>query len=194
MEHLKLIPAAASSQQSTGSSQNSKERKELILSCQKAIFGGYRTDQYADPEVFMVSLGAVLEQFPDEVITYISDPRGGGIQRRTKWPPTISEVVEACEQHQEFLVKVRNVRPVSFKERPAPLLQDRPQGYLATIFVPEGHVRYAKLVEWTKEARPVWWKFGVSSDNRKGLWVSRGAWEGTPEPDTFEGMKKAFGK
>jgi hypothetical protein len=153
------------------------------LRCQKAIFGAYRTDQYADPEVFMVSLGAVLEQFPDEVVTYIADPRTG-IQRRSKWPPTISEVVEACEQHQEFLAKIKNSRRTVIKERPpAPLLCERPQGYLATIFVPEGHVRYARLVEWTKEAMPVWWKFGKASDGRNGIWVSLGAWEGNYNTD-----------
>jgi hypothetical protein len=149
-----------------------------------AVFSAYRIDQFADPDGFKNQLGVVLEQYPDEVITYVCDPRTG-IQRRLKWPPTISEIVEACDEHREFLKKLQKPRP-AFKERPpVRLLHERPQGYLATIFVPEGHVRYAKLVEWTKEARPVWWKFGVSSDNRKGLWVSRGAWEGKPEKETL---------
>lgn len=128
----------------------------------------------------MVSLGAVLEQFPDEVVTYITDPRTG-IQRRSKWPPTISEVVEACEQHQEHLAKQRKPRPVFQERLPEPLLRDRPQGYRATIFVPEGHPRYERLVEWTKDAKPMWWKYGSASDGRKGLWVALFAWEGTPE-------------
>lgn len=38
----------------------------------------------------------VLEQYPNEVIIYISDPRTG-VQRFCKWPPTISEIVEACD-------------------------------------------------------------------------------------------------
>ncbi len=152
----------------------------LIIRCQLAVFSAYRTDQFADPDGFKTQLGAILEQYPDEVITYVCDPRTG-IQRRSKWPPTISEMVEACDDHQAFLERLRKQRP-AFKERqPEPLLRDRPQGYLATIFVPEGHERYARLVEWTKEAKPMWWKFGISSDNRKGLWVSRFAWEGTPE-------------
>jgi len=128
----------------------------------------------------MVSLGAVLEQFPDEVVTYVTDPRTG-IQRRSKWPPTLSEVIEACEQHQDHLAKTRQQRP-AFKERqPEPLLRDRPQGYLAAIFVPEGHPRYEKLQEWARDAKPMWWKYGNASDGRRGLWVSRFAWEGAPE-------------
>lgn len=39
----------------------------------------------------------MLEQYPSEVIVYISDPRTG-VQRRCKWPPTISEIVEACDK------------------------------------------------------------------------------------------------
>src|SRR5262245_36528057 len=94
----------ASSQPSTGSSQQSqqsRQRQALILRCQKVLFSAYRADQYADPETFMASLGAVLEGFPDEVIIYVTDPRTG-IQRRSKWPPTISEVITACEVHQDY--------------------------------------------------------------------------------------------
>lgn len=156
------------------------------MRCQLAVFSAYRADQYSDPESFKISLGAVLEQYPNEVITYICDPRTG-IQRRSKWPPTISEMVEACDDHRAFLEKQRKPRS-AFKERqPEPLLRDRPQGYLATIFVPEGHPRYAHLVEWAKEAKPMWWKYGKASDGRQGLWVSRFAWEGTPE-ETFSGL------
>jgi len=144
------------------------------------VFGSYRIDQFADPEGFKNGLGAVLEGYPDEVITYVCDPRTG-IQRRSKFPPTISEIVEACDEHREFLAKQREPRP-SFKER-APALRfcDRPPGYLAKMFVPEGHHRYAGLVEWAKEAKPVLFKFGRSSDNRPGIWISLGVWEGKPE-------------
>lgn len=60
------------------------------------IFSAYRTDQYPDPDGYMVSLGAVLEQYPDDVVLYVSDPRTG-IQRDSKWPPTINEIVTALD-------------------------------------------------------------------------------------------------
>jgi hypothetical protein len=44
----------------------------------------------------MASLGRVLEQYPNEVVVYITDPRTG-IQRTSKWAPTIAEIVEACD-------------------------------------------------------------------------------------------------
>lgn len=124
----------------------------------------------------MTSLGAVLEQFPDEVIVYITDPRTG-IQRRSKWPPTISEVIEAAEDHQQHLHRLRTARPLIVDRLPPPILRDLPPGSLAQIFVPDGHHRYAGLVAWSSEADNRYWKFGKSSDGRSGIWVSYDAWE-----------------
>ena len=148
------------------------------MRCQKALFSAYRADQYADPEGFMVSLGAVLEQFPDNIITHVCDPRTG-IQRRSKFPPTISEIIEACEAHQEHLAKIAKPKVTIVKRYyDEPRLKERPAGYMAKVFVPEGHNRYPGLVEWASTAHPVWWKYGYSSDNRTGIWVSFDAWEG----------------
>ena len=176
MEQIKIDPAAVSRLPSAETLQPSNSRRALILRCQLAVFSAYRIDQFADPDGFKTQLGAILEQYPDEVITYVCDPRTG-IQRRSKFPPTISEMVESCDEHRAFLEKMRKQRP-AFKERqPKPLLRDRPQGYLATIFVPEGHHRYASLVAWTETVAPMWWKYGNSSDGRPGIWVSLDAWE-----------------
>jgi hypothetical protein len=165
---------------------SSKAKQATISRGIQALFSAYRSDDFADPEGFVAQLGTILSEFSAEVVDYVTGPRTG-LQRRSKWPPTISEVLTACEEYQDFLVKTRTARPVLINDRlSAPLLHERPQGYRATIFVPEGHVRYEKLVAWTKEARPIWWKFGVSSDNRKGLWVSLGAWEGKPEKETLQ--------
>lgn len=146
----------------------------LILRCQKNLFCAYRTDQYADPEGFMVSLGVVLEGFPDEVITHVTDPRTG-IQRRMKWPPTISEVIEACEEHQDYLRKLRMAKP-AYRVPPT----EGPRGPCVQIFVPVGHARYEGLVRWAKDQDAKWWRFGKSSDGRDGIWVPFAQWE-SPE-------------
>lgn len=98
MQQLKIDPVVYS-QPLTDNSQDlrrKKERQALILRSQRAIFSAWRTDQYPDPDGYMVSLGAVLEQYPDEVVLYVSDPRTG-VQRASKWPPTISEIVSALD-------------------------------------------------------------------------------------------------
>lgn len=49
-------------------------------------------------------------------------------------------------------------------------------GALAQVFVPEGHDRYAALEAWAATTDRVYWKYGMSSDKRRGLWVSHSAW------------------
>lgn len=114
-------------------------------------------------------------------MNYVTSPKTG-LQRRSKWPPTISEVLVACEEHQDFLTKMRKPRPL-ISARLSPLLNERPQGYMAQVFVPEGHSRYAKLCEWAETASPIWWKFGKASDGRQGIWVSHDAWNGLTAKD-----------
>lgn len=144
------------------------------------MFSAYRMDQFADPEGFKNSLGAVLEGYPDEVMIYVCDPRTG-IQRRSKWPPTISEMVEACDEHRAFLEKLRKQRPAFQERKPEPLLRERPQGYMAQVFVPEGHQRYAALCERAKNSAPIWWKYGKSSEGVVGIWVSHNFWNNLPD-------------
>jgi len=123
----------------------------------------------------MTSLGAVLEQYPDEVIRYITGPRTG-IQRRLKWPPTINEVVEACDEHQDFLARARKPRVVAAALLPPP--EGLTLGDLATVHVPAGNARYAQLAEWAKTANQRLWRFGKSSDARDGIWVDWATWTG----------------
>jgi hypothetical protein len=99
------VEAEASSQRSTENSPNLRARKKLILQCQRILFSAYRANQYADPDGFMVSLGMVLEQYPDDVIVYITDPRTG-VQRGKNWPPTIAEIVTACDDRIAHLKRI----------------------------------------------------------------------------------------
>jgi hypothetical protein len=138
------------------------------------LFSAYRRDDFADPEGFVAQLGVVLSDFSDEVVVYVTSPRTG-LQRRLKWPPTINEVIEACEEHRDYLTKVRNAKPITrFPRLDAPPPQP---GDLATIFVPAANTRYPSLVTWAKTAEDRLWKFGKSSDGRDGIWVAYGIWE-----------------
>lgn len=69
----------------------------------------------------------VLEQYPDEVILYVTDPRTG-VQRGCKWPPTISEIVDACDKQMQD--KARTKRLQNWGKNEPPLLEapaeDRP--------------------------------------------------------------------
>jgi len=61
------------------------------------LLSAYRRDDYADPKGFVVQLGAVLEVYPEWVIRGVTDPLTG-VQREQKFPPSIAEVVSACEE------------------------------------------------------------------------------------------------
>lgn len=61
------------------------------------IFSAYRKDDFADPVGFVAQLGAVLEKYPEWVVRYVTEPTTG-IQRRQTFPPSIAEVVKACEE------------------------------------------------------------------------------------------------
>jgi hypothetical protein len=154
---------------------SSKASPATVSKAIQLLYSAYRRDDFADPEGFVTQLGVILSDFPEEVVTYVTNPRTG-LQRRSKWPPTISEVLEACEGHQLHLERIRKYRPAVVAERlPAP--PPGQQGSLASIFVPKEHARYPGLVAWTEAADPMFWKFDKSSDGRQGIWVSHDAWE-----------------
>lgn len=62
----------------------------------------YRRGDAQDPETYVAGLGAVLSEYPAEVIDYVCDPRTG-LARRLKFLPTIAEVAEACDQRMEYV-------------------------------------------------------------------------------------------
>jgi hypothetical protein len=61
------------------------------------VFGAYRRDDFADPEVFLAQLGIVLQRYTDVVITEATSPLTG-LQRACKFPPSISEAAQFCDE------------------------------------------------------------------------------------------------
>jgi hypothetical protein len=62
-----------------------------------------------------MTLGMNLQRFPMEVVEYVTDPVTG-IQTRSKFPPNVPEVIEACRFEMEHREKVRR-----FTSMPPPL-------------------------------------------------------------------------
>lgn len=139
------------------------------------LFSAYRKDDFSDPEGFVTQLGAILCDFPEDVVSYVTSPQTG-IQRRSKWPPAISEILEACESHRDFLKHVRTEKPVV---RPRLRLPEptKPPGYLANIFVPNTHHRYRIFTDWMAVGDPKMWSYGNASDGRAGIWINISIWE-----------------
>jgi hypothetical protein len=86
-------------QASTSLAAADLDRSKWISKCARAILSSYRRDDFADPDGFLVQAGMVLERYPDEIIRQVSSPITG-IQRTCKWPPSIAELVEFCNDAQ----------------------------------------------------------------------------------------------
>lgn len=82
----------------------------------RRIFSAYRKDDYADAKGFTAQLGVILESYPPTVVDYISSPHTG-IQRRSKWPPSIAEIVEACNDRLGYEVGIARLRAVKITEK-----------------------------------------------------------------------------
>lgn len=122
----------------------------MITRCAKMIFSAYRRDEFADPDGFVMQLGAVLESYEDAVIQYVCDPRTG-VQRRSKWPPSIAEVVEACEAEAtsiERRARYAAMPKPEMKRIAAPKVTT--PGAWANVLVHAEHPKYADLLARTK--------------------------------------------
>src|ERR1700694_4013390 len=84
-------------------------KKTVVVQRLIVLFSAYRLDQYSDPEGFKINIGLVLEQYPIDTIRFVTDPRTG-IQRTHEWPPSVANVVTACESHVANVAKQARFR------------------------------------------------------------------------------------
>jgi hypothetical protein len=69
------------------------------------IFAAYRIADFSDPIGAAALMSSVLEDYPDHCIMFVSDAKTG-IQRKSKWPPTLSELVDFCDDRMGHLAKM----------------------------------------------------------------------------------------
>lgn len=67
------------------------------------LFSAYRLDQYASPDGFIAQAALVMSYYATDVVEYVTDPHSTGIQRRSKWPPTINELGDALESAKKVI-------------------------------------------------------------------------------------------
>lgn len=101
MEHFKVDPSNLASPK-----PSTKSDPVWVLSRVQLLMSAYRKADYHDPEGFIATLGVILEQYPPEIVEYVTSPLTG-IQRRLKFPPSPAEVVEACAAEIDHQVKVQ---------------------------------------------------------------------------------------
>lgn len=72
------------------------ERTKILLGC-------YPNGKPSDPQVYTAAVAAVLAQYPAEIVQRVTDPRVG-VARRSKFMPSIAEIVAACDDEMRPLI------------------------------------------------------------------------------------------
>jgi hypothetical protein len=132
----------------------------LIAKQIEVLFSAYRRADYADPVGFVAQLGAILEGYPEDVIVYVTSPQTG-LQRRLTFPPSIPEVVKACDERVAELHRQRQAEDWAERKResdrlkrlapPPQAVRERPQ------FATNGNrlISYHELITEFDGKRPV---------------------------------------
>jgi hypothetical protein len=69
---------------------------ETAVNRARLLIGCYRTENFADADIAIRALVAILMRYPEEVVIAITEP-ATGIPAKLKWPPSLAEVVSACD-------------------------------------------------------------------------------------------------
>lgn len=147
----------------------------------KVLFGSYRRGDANDPDAYVAAITAVLAMYDTDLIREVTDPRTGiaTSEKYMSFMPNAGELKVYCDgvaARRERIQRLGSLPRPDFTQPRLPRPPLRP-GDLATVFVPPENPRYPQFVEWAKTADPKLWKFGVSSDNRNGIWVSYDTWD-----------------
>lgn len=132
------------------------------------LFSAYRRDDFADPDGFLAQLNIVLEGYPDAIISEITSPRTG-LQRRVKFPPTIAEVVEACDGEIARREKISRYAAMGELRR-----EPRPPRHRANLFVRCGAPGYDAMVAMARAGDVEDFRYDA---DRGGMWVPLGLYE-----------------
>lgn len=108
MEHFRFKPQQNQGAQSLSPSTSPSDAVWIAQRI-AVLLSAYRRDDYQNPEMFVMQLGQILAKYSPEIVAYVTDPMTG-IQRKVKFPPSIAEVVEACEARVTELAKIERYR------------------------------------------------------------------------------------
>ncbi len=78
-----------------------KSSPQLALERARLLFGCYRRSDAADPETYVVAVSALLSTFEADTVEHVTDPIVG-LPASTNFVPTIKEIKDACEHHEEM--------------------------------------------------------------------------------------------
>jgi len=148
------------------------QRAALMLGC-------YRRGDAIDPETYSAAIVAVLSEFPQHVVEYVTDPRTG-IPGNFQWLPSVAEVKQACIQRQAYLDRLADFDRRFVSRRPVVMaspIDEKLPGRRATLFVQADAPQYFRCLEASKTADQADWK--LDENGRPGIWITRDLFYGS---------------
>ena len=62
------------------------------------ILGCYRRDEATDPDMFASALAMIFQDYPRDIVEYVTDPRTGVINKFPMGLPQVPQIRECLEQ------------------------------------------------------------------------------------------------
>lgn len=148
----------------------------------KILFGSYRRGDANDPDAYVAAISAVLSRYDTDLIREVTDPNTGicTTEKYMSFMPNAGELKVYCDgvvARRDRMQKLAELPPVDFSRARLPAPAPAP-GSRAKIFVPASNARYQQMLDWSKTADSLDWKF----EARQGIWVSHAAWESRAVP------------
>ncbi len=165
----------------------------------RVLLGSYRKGDAADPEVYARSVVAVLMQYPEGVVTRVTDPRGG-LPGTSTFLPSVAEVRAACEAEMHPIYEALRQRKIRNENEkllgPAPLLtaveRDRRRVFIAgwrrDVMARLGHreTDARKMPEDSAERMALMAEIRADLDRKRAEWAATDARRAPAEEDPFD--------
>lgn len=75
------------------------QRAQYAAERAKVLFACYRRGDANDPDRYIGAVIAILSDYPEETIRYVTDPRTGISNKYPDYMPNAGQVRQACEAH-----------------------------------------------------------------------------------------------
>lgn len=177
-------PYTTQRENSAKTSSHSTNPPQLAYASQRAevLFGCYRRGDANDPKRYVTSIAAVLSLYDADLIREVTDPRTGIMttKEHASFMPNAGELKIYCDAIAERRERLKRLGAIPKPDFSRPTLAPPPArpGDKANVFVPNSNMHYPKLVEWSKTADPVMFRFGKNTaGDSDGIWVNWDIWD-----------------
>jgi len=130
------------------------------------LLSAYRRDDYQNPDLFVSQVSENFKRYPKAIVEFVTDPVTG-IQAKKQWPPSVAEIVAACEGQAANVEKIARYSALQM-QRP----KDRARALnWANCYVGSEAPQYRKMLDKANKAETDRREYRYDEE-RGGIWVS----------------------